>query len=178
MPDALVDEVALVGPRERIAERLEAWRESGVTTLLCATQQDEALELLAERPAASRALRAGRPRRHRHRRRQRDRQADGAGARRAGADLVLCARKAERCEQAAAALRDACARAALRRRRPGQRARSSTARAELGRVDILVNNAGTARGAPPEEMPLAGWQKVVDVNLTGAFLCAQAAGAC
>ena len=48
VPDALVDEVSLVGPRERIAERLDAWREAGVTTLLCATQQDEALELLAE----------------------------------------------------------------------------------------------------------------------------------
>jgi F420-dependent oxidoreductase-like protein len=48
VPDALVDEVALVGPRGRIAERLEAWKEAGVTTLLCATQQDEALELMAE----------------------------------------------------------------------------------------------------------------------------------
>src|ERR687898_666075 len=35
VPDGLVDEVALVGPRERIADRLEAWREAGVATLLC-----------------------------------------------------------------------------------------------------------------------------------------------
>ena len=48
VPDALVDEVALVGPKERIAERLEAWRESGATTLLCATPQLEALQVLAE----------------------------------------------------------------------------------------------------------------------------------
>jgi F420-dependent oxidoreductase-like protein len=48
VPDALVDEVSLVGPRERIAERLDTWREAGVTTMLVATQQDEALELLAE----------------------------------------------------------------------------------------------------------------------------------
>jgi F420-dependent oxidoreductase-like protein len=48
VPDALVDEVALVGPRERIAERLDAWRESGVTALLCATRQVEALRVLAE----------------------------------------------------------------------------------------------------------------------------------
>src|SRR5207247_8562744 len=34
VPDALVDEVALVGPKERIADRLAAWRESGVTSLL------------------------------------------------------------------------------------------------------------------------------------------------
>ena len=48
--------------------------------------------------------------------------------------------------------------------------------AALGRIDILVNNAGTAWGGPPETTPLHGWQKVVDVNLTGTFLCAQAVG--
>jgi F420-dependent oxidoreductase-like protein len=48
VPDALIDEVALVGPRERIAERLEAWRASGVTTLVCRTEQPEALETVAE----------------------------------------------------------------------------------------------------------------------------------
>jgi alkanesulfonate monooxygenase SsuD/methylene tetrahydromethanopterin reductase-like flavin-dependent oxidoreductase (luciferase family) len=48
VPDALVDEVALVGSRERIAERLDAWRESGVTTLLAATHDPRALRVLAE----------------------------------------------------------------------------------------------------------------------------------
>jgi NAD(P)-dependent dehydrogenase (short-subunit alcohol dehydrogenase family) len=48
--------------------------------------------------------------------------------------------------------------------------------ATYGRVDILVNNAGITWGAGPEEMPLDKWQKVIDVNLTGAFLFAQAAG--
>jgi alkanesulfonate monooxygenase SsuD/methylene tetrahydromethanopterin reductase-like flavin-dependent oxidoreductase (luciferase family) len=48
VPDAFVDEVALVGPKERIAERLDAWRESGATSLLVATQQPEALQALAE----------------------------------------------------------------------------------------------------------------------------------
>jgi F420-dependent oxidoreductase-like protein len=48
VPDAFVDEVALVGPRERLAERLEAWRESGATSLLVSTQQPEALRALAE----------------------------------------------------------------------------------------------------------------------------------
>ena len=48
VPDALVDDIALVGPRERIAERLEAWRESCVTTLLVSSPQDEALEVMAE----------------------------------------------------------------------------------------------------------------------------------
>jgi NAD(P)-dependent dehydrogenase (short-subunit alcohol dehydrogenase family) len=45
-----------------------------------------------------------------------------------------------------------------------------------GRVDILVNNAGVSWGAPAEEMPLEKWRMVLDINLTGAFLCAQAAG--
>jgi gluconate 5-dehydrogenase len=45
-----------------------------------------------------------------------------------------------------------------------------------GKVDILVNNAGITWGARPEDMPLDKWQKVLDVNLTGAFLFAQAAG--
>jgi gluconate 5-dehydrogenase len=46
----------------------------------------------------------------------------------------------------------------------------------FGRVDILLNNAGISWGAEPEDMPLDRWQKVLDVNLTGAFLFAQAAG--
>jgi gluconate 5-dehydrogenase len=46
----------------------------------------------------------------------------------------------------------------------------------LGGVDILVNNAGTVWGGPVEDVPLEGWQKVVDVNLTGVFLFSQAAG--
>jgi F420-dependent oxidoreductase-like protein len=48
VPDALVDAVALVGPKERIAERLEAWRETPVTTLVLGTPQPEALQTLAE----------------------------------------------------------------------------------------------------------------------------------
>jgi len=48
--------------------------------------------------------------------------------------------------------------------------------ATYGRLDILVNNAGVSWGAQPEEMPLDKWQKVIDINLTGAFLFAQAAG--
>ncbi len=44
-----------------------------------------------------------------------------------------------------------------------------------GTVDVLVNNAGVSWGARSEEMPLDKWQKVIDINLTGAFLFAQAA---
>ena len=46
----------------------------------------------------------------------------------------------------------------------------------FGKIDVLINNAGISWGAMPEEMPLAQWQKVIDVNLTGCFLFAQIAG--
>jgi F420-dependent oxidoreductase-like protein len=48
VPDAFVDEVALVGPVERIRERLAAWRESGVTTLLVSTRDAATLRAVAE----------------------------------------------------------------------------------------------------------------------------------
>ena len=47
VPDRLVDEVSLCGPRDRIAERLVAWREAGVGTLLCAIQDPATLETMA-----------------------------------------------------------------------------------------------------------------------------------
>lgn len=46
---------------------------------------------------------------------------------------------------------------------------------EFGTVDILVNNAGLQQDAPIETMTLAQWRRVIDVNLTGQFLCARAA---
>jgi glucose 1-dehydrogenase len=46
---------------------------------------------------------------------------------------------------------------------------------EFGTVDILVNNAGLQQDAPFEQMTLAQWQLVIDVNLTGQFLCAREA---
>jgi NAD(P)-dependent dehydrogenase (short-subunit alcohol dehydrogenase family) len=98
----------------------------------------------------------------------------------AGANLVLCARKAERCEQAASELGQLGVRAlglGCDVRDPQQiEAVVRRTLDELGGVDVLVNNAGTVWGAAPEDMPLEGWQKVVDVNLTGVFLFAQAAG--
>ncbi|MER6386937.1 SDR family oxidoreductase [Streptomyces sp. NPDC059382] len=46
---------------------------------------------------------------------------------------------------------------------------------EFGTIDIMVANAGLQRDAPVTEMTLAQWQKVLDVNLTGQFLCAREA---
>jgi F420-dependent oxidoreductase-like protein len=48
VPDELVDALALVGPKERIRDRLAAWRETPVTTLIVGSPQPEALEVLAE----------------------------------------------------------------------------------------------------------------------------------
>jgi F420-dependent oxidoreductase-like protein len=48
VPDAFVDEMALVGPRERLAERLAAWKESGATTMLVSTRDLATLRAVAE----------------------------------------------------------------------------------------------------------------------------------
>ncbi len=47
---------------------------------------------------------------------------------------------------------------------------------QFNQLDIVFNNAGIAAVSPAEEMPLEQWQKTIDVNLTGVFLVAQAAG--
>lgn len=48
VPDALIDEVALVGPLERIIDRLDAWRQTRVTTLILGTEQPEVIEAVRE----------------------------------------------------------------------------------------------------------------------------------
>jgi gluconate 5-dehydrogenase len=98
-----------------------------------------------------------------------------------GADLVLCARRADRCEQAAAELAGSLGVRVLGlgcdvRNPDAIQAVVDRTLADLGRVDVLINNSGTGWTASPEDVPLNGWQKVIDVNLTGAFLFAQAVG--
>ena len=44
---------------------------------------------------------------------------------------------------------------------------------KFGKVDILVNNAGATWGSPAEDHPVEAWDKLVNVNLTGAFLLSQ-----
>ncbi len=46
---------------------------------------------------------------------------------------------------------------------------------EFGTIDILVNNAGLQKDSPFSEMSLADWKLVIDVNLTGQFICAREA---
>jgi len=98
-----------------------------------------------------------------------------------GASAVLCGRDGERCERAAADLERERGVPCLGLRCDVASAEQVTAMVSettgrFGRVDVLVNNAGTAWADPVEDTPLRGWQKVVDVNLTGVFLCSQAVG--
>jgi NAD(P)-dependent dehydrogenase (short-subunit alcohol dehydrogenase family) len=95
-----------------------------------------------------------------------------------GANLVLCARKKQRCEQAAEELAalgvqtlalacDVTDKASI------QEVVTATI-SKFGRIDILVNNAGVSWGASVEEMTLEHWDKVLSTNLTGTFLFCQA----
>lgn len=96
----------------------------------------------------------------------------------AGAHLVLCARRSDWLEPTVADFRGAGYQVESRTcdvADPNQvRAVVDLALKAFGRVDILVNNAGISWGASPEEMPLDKWRSVLDANLTGAFLFAQA----
>jgi NAD(P)-dependent dehydrogenase (short-subunit alcohol dehydrogenase family) len=98
----------------------------------------------------------------------------------AGASLMLCARRDEWLAPAVAAMR---ARGFTVEGMLCDVAKPSDVQAVVektiavyGKVDILINNAGVTWAAEPEDLPLDKWQKVVDVNLTGAFLFSQAAG--
>ncbi len=98
----------------------------------------------------------------------------------AGASVVLTARTQTALEATAAEMGGQGIRAVpivCDVARPDQ-VEAAVARAleEVGQIDILVNNAGTAWGAPAAEMPLEAWRRVVETNLTGAFLMAQAVG--
>jgi len=97
-----------------------------------------------------------------------------------GADLVLCARKKERCHHAAEELQQLGVRAIalgcdVKNPASIQEMVEATL-SQFGRIDVLINNAGISWGAPVEEMRLEDWNKVIETNLTGTFLCAQAVG--
>jgi NAD(P)-dependent dehydrogenase (short-subunit alcohol dehydrogenase family) len=97
----------------------------------------------------------------------------------AGWSVVLAGRRREALEETAATLAPSAARLV----HPvdvtdadAVRALFDAATATFGRLDLLFNNAGTAAASYPlEAMSLASWQRVVDVNLTGSFLCIQQA---
>ena len=95
-----------------------------------------------------------------------------------GYAVVLAGRQPERLEETAASAGEMRARALVVPTDitdpSAVEALFARTKATFGRLDLLFNNAG--RGAPPvplEELSLAQWQSVVDVNVTGAFLCTQ-----
>lgn len=98
----------------------------------------------------------------------------------AGADLMLCARRVEWLDETLPEFRGKGFRAEARLCDVSKAEEIQAVVGEtiekFGKIDILVNNAGISWGAMPEEMPLEKWQKVLDVNLTGCFLFAQAVG--
>ncbi len=97
-----------------------------------------------------------------------------------GANLVLCGRKKERCDQAAQALAGLGVKTlplACDVRNPASiKEVVDRSVAEFGQIDILINNAGASWGAPVEDMTLEAWNKIIETNLTGTFLFSQAAG--
>ena len=97
-----------------------------------------------------------------------------------GANLVLCARVKERCEQAAEELHALGVRTLalgcdVRKEEAVQELVDATI-SRFSRIDMLFNNAGISWGAPVETMSLEDWNKVIETNLSGTFLCAQAVG--
>ncbi len=99
----------------------------------------------------------------------------------AGANLVICSRKVERCVQAAQELaeknkvRTLALKCDVRSAEDIQEVVERTIK-EFGRIDVLVNNSGANWGASVIEYPLTGWQKVMETNVTGTFLFCKAVG--
>jgi gluconate 5-dehydrogenase len=98
----------------------------------------------------------------------------------AGAKLVICARREEWLNPTEAEFKQRgfdCIAVVADVTKPEHVERTvTTALDAYGRIDVLVNNAGQTWGQATEEMPLAKWQQVIDVNLTGLFLMSQAVG--
>lgn len=98
----------------------------------------------------------------------------------AGANLMLCARRVEWLDETGAEFKTkgfnvASSLCDVSKPEDIQAVVAETVK-QFGKVDILVNNAGVSWGAMPEDMPIEKWQHVLDVNLTGCFLFAQAVG--
>lgn len=98
----------------------------------------------------------------------------------AAANIVLCSRKKEACQQVADRLATMGVKTlalACDISQPEDIKNVVHQTIEtFGRIDILINNSGATWGAPVEEMPLEAWQKVMNINVTGTFLMSQEAG--
>ena len=97
-----------------------------------------------------------------------------------GASIVLCSRKVENCQKAAQDLArlgvKTLAMACDVKSQASIQSVVDTTSEKFGRLDILVNNSGVSWGGAVEEYSLEGWEKVMDTNMTGAFLFSQTAG--
>lgn len=99
----------------------------------------------------------------------------------AGANVIVCSRDGEACEKAAVQLANDYHVTTLGVRcdvTDEQEVEHVVRQVveQFGTIDILVNNSGASWAAPIEQTPLQGWQKVMDVNVTGAFLMCRAVG--
>jgi NAD(P)-dependent dehydrogenase (short-subunit alcohol dehydrogenase family) len=96
-----------------------------------------------------------------------------------GAAVVIAARRGDRLEALAQRIRDAGGTALARPTDVTSEEQVerlfAAAQEQFGRVDLLVNNAGIADHTPTEDMSLARWRAILDINLTSVFLCSRAA---
>jgi 2-deoxy-D-gluconate 3-dehydrogenase len=97
----------------------------------------------------------------------------------AGATIVIAGRNTKKSEAAAAELAKLDAKTVVLSVDVADEASCARmigdAKKQLGRVDILVNNAGINIRKVPNELSLAEWKQVIDVNLTSTFICSHAA---
>jgi len=98
----------------------------------------------------------------------------------AGADVVICSRRLERCEESAKKIRKLGVKALayqcdLNHSENVDEIVTNTLN-KLGKIDILVNNSGKTWGASPEKIGMEEWKKVIDVNINGTFSVTQRVG--
>ncbi|WHZ04588.1 SDR family oxidoreductase [Neobacillus sp. YX16] len=98
----------------------------------------------------------------------------------AGANVVICSRNLEACQQISEVLkakgvRSLALKCDVSNPEEIQYVVDETMK-EFGRIDILVNNSGVSWGAPALEMPEDKWDKVMNINLKAVFLFSQAVG--
>ncbi|QDI93069.1 glucose 1-dehydrogenase [Salicibibacter halophilus] len=98
-----------------------------------------------------------------------------------GANVVLCSRRLENCEDVAKQLKKEYGIETLALQcdvTDQEDVNNLVARTQekFDSIDILINNSGATWGAPVADLPLDAWKKVIDVNITGTFLMSQAVG--